>query len=225
MRLDSHSSDASSLEVGDRKGPASESDNQNKHQRSFTVSNNSTTFHIPATNPDQPFLNNEKGNCTKSNITSNNTAATPSHISTDNEQIQNPYNFEHSLPDAHQNQTHHNDRNNSSLKPHLSKRTNTHDDKLVLYDESETNNTLDITRRHYSSTTTAVHNHPNSIGEAYNYSAAAGANELLNRYCLEQTIRQLHEFHDVRNLSNSSGNSMSGPTNSSSTNSVHQPIS
>ena len=37
----------------------------------------------------------------------------------------------------------------------------------------------------------------------YNYSTSAGANELLNRYCLEQTIRTLHEFQDVRNLSTS----------------------
>lgn len=129
------------------------------------------------------------------------------------------------MPDAHQNQTDHDDRNNSSIKAHLSKESNTHDDKVVLYDESVTNNTLDITRRHSSSTMIAVNNHPHSAGSAYNYSAAAGANELLNRYCLEQTIRQLHEFHDVRNLSNSAGNSMSGTTNSSYTNSVHQPIS
>ena len=40
---------------------------------------------------------------------------------------------------------------------------------------------------------------------AYNYAAVAaaeqmrGANELLNRYCIEQTIRHLHEFQDARN--------------------------
>ena len=54
----------------------------------------------------------------------------------------------------------------------------------------------------------------NHASTAYNYSSA-GANELLNRYCLEQTIRHLHEFQDARNLStNASNNAISNPATS-----------
>ena len=47
----------------------------------------------------------------------------------------------------------------------------------------------------------------------YNYSTSAGANELLNRYCMEQTIRNLKGFQNVRNLS-TSASSMSAVSQS-----------
>lgn len=226
MRLNSHSSESSSLGGGGGggEGRTTESNDQNDSHHRLGISNSNNAIAHEITNdhyPQQHFSSDDTANLTKSNITGNN-ATTPPPFNTTNinhsdSPIRNPFHFEHSSQDLHhQTPHHHNNRHNHNSKAQLPTGTNTDDDEEER--NPETNNTSDNNSYHSSSAILAAHHHHHG-DTAYNYAAAAGANQLLNRYCLEQTIRHLHEFQDVRNLSSTPGGaSMSGPATSLSTN-------
>lgn len=220
MRLDSHrSSELSSLRRGrsiETESNAQHEHHHHHHNRHHSNSNsdNSHETTIDNQHQHQNIQNNETHHLNKSNLPTNTTAPPPyigtNPASSDNP-IRNPYNGDQGIQNV-DHQTHHlpNNRHNPNSKALLSTEINTDDEDEERHHDPENKN--EPNNGSYHSSSSILSAHPNHGTSAYNY--AAGANEILNRYCLEQTIRHLHEFQDVRNLSTAAGNSMSGSATS-----------
>lgn len=211
MRLDRQSSESSLGGGGGGVGVITSESNQQQHPLHINSNNNSIsqTGHHQQQQHQQHLLNSEDNqqelhktnhHAVEDGTSSGyNTANTSNPLSSDNI-TRNPFDFH-----SHSSQNEHylfNNRDASISKAQqLQGRTN-----------EEGNDPETITSAAQSSyqspsapPDSLLHAATHHTG-AYNYAAAAaaeqmrGANELLNRYCLEQTIRHLHEFQDARNL-------------------------
>ena len=195
MRLDSHhrTSESSSLSR-ERSLESATPDTNNQHHRHQSTSNseNSITQETPNENNYQP-QNNSCHEHFKKSILSSNTKDphTYSGLVSSENQIRNPYNSDE-CNRGMDYQSHHFPKNkdDQNSKPEFRTETNTDDDEEEESHHDHETNTV--------SNNITYHPPPSSMTSTqgatpYNY-ASAGANEIFNRYCLEQTIRHLHEY-------------------------------
>ena len=177
---------------------------QHRHQ-SNSNSDNSTTHETSIETSYQSKSNssqNDHLNKSNQTLTSKVPNSAYSESSASDNQIKTVYNRDH-LTQNLGHQSHHipkktNDENSNTQLSEMNSDEEEDDEEEVQYNQERgatpTNSNY---RPPQASTNSNYENMP------YNYSTSAGANEISNRYCLEQTIRNLHAFQDVRNLSTS----------------------
>ena len=211
MRLDSHhqhgSSESSSLgreqHLEGTQPTTTESNNAHHRHHSTTSNSDNSMTHEPANDHHHP--SNQHINATGS---SQYMGTNSSDTST-----RNLYKNDQSSHDLDQ-QSHHQPNNSRNQNAQIANENFTDDEEEEGYEHLDTNNAKSSSP--FNSASPLILSGSATMTTPYNYSAASGANELLNRYCLEQTIRHLHGFQDVRNLSATVGTSSANsslPTN------------
>lgn len=202
MRLDGnhhYHPHRSSSESFNRGGSMDDNSTYLDHPRHQSNSNsdNSTT---QETSNEIPFLTKNESS-TNDHLNRSSNSKTESNIS--DSQLQTSYSRDNQTQDL-DHSSHHTPKNQTDQNSDTQVSENNSDED----DEEDENGGRFSQQRNVAPTNS---NYPlpmastnsNYENMPYNYSTSAGANELLNRYCLEQTIRNLHEFQDVRNLSTS----------------------
>jgi hypothetical protein len=225
MRLDSHHQNKHSLPTlslskeGNSEdkttplAPTDESHNQQNQRHHIASSYQNTTLNETCSAEHDRSQNNQHQSHIDSNVTSQYTG-----VASENS-IPNRYNadecsqnLEEHLLHPEVKRDHPNSKGGTSTDMYSDDEDD--DDNEEERSNAEINNAKINSPYLQTSSESILPNRQNHVSPAYNYSAA-GANELLNRYCLEQTIRHLHEFQDARNLStNASNNAISNPATS-----------
>ena len=194
MRLNSHhlSSESSSLS---RERSLENADTNNQHHRHQSTSNSENSMTQETTNDPnyQPQNNLCNDRFEKSNLPTN-TKCPPAYrgIDSPDNQIKNSYSTEYRNID---HQSHHLPKNKDDQKSNaqIPTETNTDDEEEEEGHHDQEENIVPNNGSYHPSSSSMTSTHAHHGDSPYNY-ASAGANELFNRYCLEQTIRHLHEY-------------------------------
>ena len=226
MRLNSHHQNkhpSSSLSLSkegdseDKGTPLATTDESNNHQnqRHHIV----RSYHNPTLDETSSAEHNRSQNGQHHMPIDNNVTPQYTGIAPENNSTQNRYDNNQCSQNLREQLLHPEiKRDNPNSKGGTSTDMYSDDDEDDDNEEERTNTEINNVKSSnpyiQTSSESILPNRQNHVSAAYNYSAA-GANELLNRYCLEQTIRHLHEFQDARNLSTSaSNNAISNPATS-----------
>ena len=204
MRLDgNHYQPHRSSESLSRGGSLEDNNIEVQHNRHQSNSNsdNSTTHE---TSNEHPFINkNDQMNHSNLPSTSNVSPSQFTESNVSDNQIQTPYSRD--LPTQNLgHQSHHipknsNDQNSNTQLSEMNSDEEDDDEEEEGGQYNQERSVGPTTSNCHPPLASANSNYENM---PYNYSTSSGANALLNRY-MEQTIRNLHEFQDVRNLSTS----------------------
>lgn len=198
MRLNSHhlSSESTSLSR-ERSLESATTETNNQHHRHQSTSNSETsiTQETPNDHNYQPQNNLCKDHLEKANLPTN-TKGPPTYpgLDSSDNQIKNPYNTDYSNRNI-DHQSHHLPKNKDDQysKSQFPTETNTDDEEEEEGHQDQEKNNIPNNSSYHPSSSSMTSTNPSHGETPYNY-ATAGANEMFNRYCLEQTIRHLHEY-------------------------------